>query len=151
LLNKSLARLSSGSRIVSPEDDAGGLAVSMRLDAQISRLDAVQNTVANAVSFSQTQDGFLSQVAKVLDRMSELAIMAQDPLKSATDRALYNQEYTSLAGHLAGISTKDFNGVSLFNGAPVNVVIDSEGNTFSMSVPNLTTSTLNTIATNSGI
>jgi len=151
LLNKSLARLSSGSKIVSPEDDAGGLAVSMRFDAQINRLGAVQDTVANAVSFSQTQDGFLAQVAKVLDRMSELAIQAQDPLKSPTDRALYGQEYASLQAHLANIATKDFNGVSLFNGLTINVPMDSEGNTFAMSTPNLATGTLNNIATNPGI
>ncbi|MFA6546134.1 MAG: flagellin, partial [Limisphaerales bacterium] len=62
LLAKSLARLSSGSKIVSPEDDAAGLAVSMRFDAQINRTSAAQSNVNNAVSFSQTQDGFLSKV-----------------------------------------------------------------------------------------
>src|SRR5215831_3356062 len=78
LLNKSLARLSSGSKIISPEDDAAGLAVSMRFDAQINRINAANNNVGNAVSFSQTQDGFLQKVNTALNRMSELAISAQD-------------------------------------------------------------------------
>src|ERR1043165_10300417 len=70
-LSKSLARLSSGSKIVSPEDDAAGLAVSMRFDAQINRISATMTNVTNAISFSQTQDGFMSKVSKALDRMSE--------------------------------------------------------------------------------
>jgi len=89
-LAKSLARLSSGSKIVSPEDDAGGLAVSTRFDAQINRISAASNNVSNAISFNQTQDGFLKKVTKALDRMSELAIMAQDVTKTDTDRGLYN-------------------------------------------------------------
>ena len=105
LLNKSLARLSSGSKIVSPEDDAGGLAVSMRFDAQINRLNAVQNNLANAVSFSQTQDGYMQTVSKALNRMSELAIMAQDTLKSPTDRALYYQEFSALGSFIVNVST----------------------------------------------
>src|SRR5215213_8315840 len=64
MLAKSLARLSSGSKIVSPEDDAAGLAVSMRFDAQINRINAAKNNVGNAISFSQTQDGFLKKVTK---------------------------------------------------------------------------------------
>ena len=74
-LSKSLARLSSGSKIVSPEDDAAGLAVSSRFDAQINRITATKNNIGNAISFSQTQDGFLKKVGKALDRMSELAVV----------------------------------------------------------------------------
>ena len=55
MLAKSLARLSSGSRIVSPEDDAAGLAQSIKFDAQINRNSAANSNVNNAISFSQTQ------------------------------------------------------------------------------------------------
>src|SRR6202007_3335549 len=78
MLSKSLARLSSGSKIVSPEDDSAGLAVSMRFDAQINRIDAASGNIGNATSYSQTQDGFLQKVGKALDRMSELSVLAQD-------------------------------------------------------------------------
>src|SRR6266496_3591629 len=88
MLAKSLARLSSGSKITSPEDDAAGLAVSMRFDAQINRIGAASANVGNAISFNQTQDGFLKKVAKALYRMSELAILAQDVTKTNTGRAL---------------------------------------------------------------
>ena len=62
MLSKSLARLSSGSKIVNAADDAAGLAVSMRLDAQIARISAAKSNIGNAVSFSQTQDGYLKKI-----------------------------------------------------------------------------------------
>lgn len=70
MLSKSLSRLSSGSKLTSPEDDVGGAAVSTRLDAQINRNGAAKNNVGNATSFAQTQDGFLQKVGKAFDRMS---------------------------------------------------------------------------------
>jgi flagellin len=133
MLAKSLARLSSGSKIVAPEDDAAGTAVSLRFDAQISRTAAANNNVGSAISFSQTQDGFLKKVGKALDRMSELSILSQDVTKSDSDRDLYNKEFTTLGSYIDNIATKEFNGVSLFGGNALDVTIDSEGNTFAMS------------------
>jgi flagellin len=150
LLARSLARLSSGSRIVSPEDDAAGLAVSLRFDAQINRTEATRNNVGNAVSYVQTQDGFLSKVQKALDRMSELAVLSQDLTKVDSDRTLYNAEFQTLASYINNVATKDFNGVSLFNGVSQNVTIDSEGTTFAMTSINLS-STSYTSATGAGI
>jgi flagellin len=132
MLSKSLARLSSGSKITSPEDDSAGLAVSMKLNAQISRVDAANSNVGNAISFNQTQDGYLQKVDGALNRMSELAVLAQDVTKSTGDRALYNQEFTTLASYIKDVGTKDFNGVSLFNGSSLQVTVDSDANKFSM-------------------
>jgi flagellin len=132
-LSKSLARLSSGSKIVSPEDDVAGQAVATRFIAQLSRIDAASSNIGNAISFSQTQDGFLDKVSKALNRMSELTILAQDATKSDTDRALYDAEFQTLSSYIEDLSTKDFNGVSLFDGTVLDVTIDSEGNTFGMS------------------
>lgn len=132
MLSKSLARLSSGSRIVNPADDAAGLAVSMRLDAQIARLTAAKSNVGNAISFTQTQDGYLKKIAKALDRMSELSILSQDVTKSDADRALYDAEFQQLYQYFTSAASKDFNGVSLFSTTGLNVTIDSEGGSFSM-------------------
>ncbi|NBV25216.1 MAG: flagellin [Proteobacteria bacterium] len=137
LLSQSLARLSSGSRIVNPADDAAGLAVASRLDAQVQRTDAARSNVGNAVSFTQTQDGYLQKVSKALDRMSELSILSQDVTKSNADRSLYNAEFTQLSAYITSTGTKDFNGVSLFDGSTLNVVVDSDGNTFGMPNANL--------------
>jgi len=149
-LSKSLARLSSGSKIISPEDDGAGMAVSMRFDAQINRVGAAKSNIANAISFNQTQDGFLKKVSKALDRMSELAVLAQDVTKTDGDRALYNQEYQTLGSYVNDLATKDFNGVSLFGGTAQNVTTDSDAKTFSMSGVNLG-STSYTDATNDSI
>ncbi len=140
-LSKSLARLSSGSKITSPADDSAGLAVSMNLVAQIGRNTAATNNVGNAISLNQTQDGYLQQVANALDRMSELAIQAQDVTKSNSDRGLYQQEFNTLANYIGNVGTKDFNGVSLFNGTNLDVTIDSDANTFTMKGVDLATST----------
>src|SRR5437870_979858 len=126
MLAKSLARLSSGSKIVSPEDDAAGLAVAMRFDAQTNRIQASNNNVGNAISFSQTQDGFLKKVSKALDRMSELSVLSQDVTKTDSDRSLYNAEYTTLGAYIDDVATKDFNGVALFDGTAQNVTTDSD-------------------------
>jgi len=75
-LQRSLNRLSSGSRINSSVDDAGGLAVSMRLSAAIRRTEATQANGTNAISLLQTQDGVLKSADKVLTRMAELVQMA---------------------------------------------------------------------------
>jgi len=131
-LSKSLARLSSGSRIINPADDAAGLAVSSRLDAQVGRIRAAQDNVSNAVSFTQTQDGYLKKIAKALDRMSELTILAQDITKSDADRTLYQSEFSQLSEYISNAATKDFNGVSLFSTNNLEVTLDSEGNTFTM-------------------
>ena len=143
MLAKSLSRLSSGSKIVSPEDDAAGLAVSQRFDAQINRTSAARNNISNAVSFNQTQDGFLQKVAKALDRMSELSVLSQDVTKTNSDRGLYDKEFAELKTYITNTATKDFNGVSLFTASALSVTTDGDtatgsANAFSMAGVNLT-------------
>jgi flagellin len=147
MLSQSLARLSSGSKITSPADDSAGLAVSTNLVAQEDRNTAASNNIANANSFNQTQDGYLSQVSSALDRMSELSIQAQDVTKSSTDLADYQQEFSTLAAYVADVATKDFNGVSLFSGTTLDVTKDSDGNTFSMAGISLSGTSLGNVST----
>jgi len=143
-LSQSLARLSSGSKITSPADDSAGLAVSMKLGAQLSRINAASNNVGNAISFSQTQDGYVQKVNDAFSRMSELSVLAQDVTKTTADRALYQQEFTALGSYINNVATKDFNGVSLFDGSTLAVTTDSEANTFSMVGINLANATYTT-------
>ncbi len=114
LLQKSLSRLSSGSRIANPADDAGGLAVSMKLQAAIKRTDDTSINVSNALSFLQTQAGSLKSASAVLDRISELATLAGDVTKAPTDIANYNTEFTNLKAELSKLTADQFNGISLF-------------------------------------
>jgi flagellin len=149
MLSQSLARLSSGSKIISPADDSAGLAVSMKLNAQIARIDAATNNVGNAISFNQTQDGYLQKVSDAFNRMSELAILSQDVTKSASDKALYNQEFQTLSTYIGDVATKEFNGVSLFDGTSLNVTTDSDAHTFTMAGVNLANVTYTTVAADS--
>jgi flagellin len=114
-LQKSLNRLSSGFRINSSADDAGGLAVSMKLSAAIRRTDATGANVGNALSFLQTQDGVLKNADKILNRMSELATLALDVTKTTGDLDLYQTEYTNLSDQLNAMTSEEFNGIGLFS------------------------------------
>ena len=145
LLTKSLSRLSSGSKIVNPADDAAGLAVGMRLDAQVMRIGAAMTNVANAVSFTQTQDAYLKKMGKALDRMSELSILSQDVTKGDDDRKLYDNEFKQLAAFAFNTAARDFNGVALFSATALEITIDSEGNTFTMDGIDLNTVTYQSV------
>lgn len=115
LLQRSFDRLASGKKLTSPVDDPGGLAVSMKLSAAVNRIQGAQNNVQNAISFLEVQDGMLDTVGKIIDRMSELkGLASQDPMKSDTDRASYNNEFKDLQSQLHSIAKQKFNGVSLF-------------------------------------
>ncbi len=132
MLNESLARLSSGSKLSSPADDPAGLAESISLTAQIGQTTAANGNVGNAVSFSQTQDGYLQQVGSALDQMSQLAVEAQDGTKTDAERADYQKEFSTLSAYITDTATKNFNGVSLFSAAALEVTTDGTGATFSM-------------------
>jgi flagellin len=138
MLAKSLARLSSGSKIVEPSDDAAGVAVSSRLDAQSQRMSAANSNVGNAISFIQTQDGYLTKIGSALNRMSELSVLAQDVTKTDADRVLYNSEFTTLAAYISEAAGKNFNGVPLFSGSSLSVTTDGDGSTFTMGGIDLT-------------
>jgi flagellin len=119
MLQRSLNRLSSGSKIVSPSDDAGGLAVSMKLSAAAKRSGAANANIGNVTSYLQTQDGVLKTTGKVLDRISELWTMYQDPTKNSSDLQNYDKEFTQLQNQLTSLAGEKFNGVSLFGSSGV--------------------------------
>ena len=142
MLQKSLNRLSSGQRIVSPADDAGGLAVSMKLTATAKRQGAVSTNLGNSVSFLQTQDGVLKVGGKVLDRISELKTLYNDPTKNSDDKANYDSEFVQLQAELTALSTEEFNGVSLFGTTSFDVpVTESGGSSVTLAARNLASST----------
>jgi flagellin len=124
-LQKSLNRLSSGSKIVNPSDDAGGLAVSMKLSAAAKRSAAANNNIGNVTSYLQTQDGVLQTTSKVLDRVSELWTMYQDPTKNSTDKANYDAEFTQLQAQLTSLAGEKFNGVALFGSTGSSSIVSS--------------------------
>ena len=130
-LQRSLNRLSSGSRINSSMDDAGGLAVSMKLSASIRRTEATQANVNNALAMLETQDGVLKTADKVVGRMSELVQLATDITKSSTDTALYQTEYESLQKQLVSMMGEQFNSIALFTTGDNSGTIDT-GSSYSV-------------------
>ena len=77
-LERSMARLASGTRINRPSDDAGGLAVSMKLKSAINRLSGAELNIQNGISFLEVQDGILESIGNIIDRMSELKGLSRD-------------------------------------------------------------------------
>ncbi|HWA88002.1 MAG TPA: flagellin [Opitutus sp.] len=127
MLQKSLNRLSSGSKIVNPADDAGGLAVSMKLSAAAKRQGAVAINLGNSVSYLQTQDGVLQVTGKILDRMGELKTLYNDPTKNSNDLANYDAEFNALQDQLTALTSEKFNGVSLFGSSDLSVAVSDDG------------------------
>ncbi len=113
-LQKSLARLSSGTRIVQPVDDAGGLAVAMKMESAIVRLDGAEKNVQNATSFLEVQDGVLQSAGKIVNRMIELKGLSDDVMKNASDIENYNREFKDLQMQIYDMGSLKFNGVSMF-------------------------------------
>ena len=117
-LQQSLSRLSSGKKITAPADDAGGLAVSMKLTSAIGRNKSVIANIQNALSYAEVQDGALQSAATIVNRMAELKSMSLDVIKSSADVANYNVEFKALQEQLHSIASESFNGVSLFGIGP---------------------------------
>jgi flagellin len=114
-LQKSLDRLSSGRRITEPADDAGGLAVSMKLEHTSKVLRGTSYNISNAVSLLQVQDGVLKSAADIVSRMGELKSLSMDVTKNDSDIDLYNAEFADLQNQLYDLSQTQFNGIDLFN------------------------------------
>jgi flagellin len=138
MLQKSLNRLSSGSKIVSPADDAGGLAVASKIAAAAKRSGAAATNISNAISFLQTQDGALKTAGKILDRLSELKTLSLDPTKNSSDKANYGTEYSALITELQQLSVQKFNGTNLYGSA--QVMTSEDGVTSSVTLTSRDTS-----------
>ena len=91
--------------------DSANFSMAAKIDAQVHRMDAALSNTGNAMSMLQTQDGTLRSVGKAMNRMGELAILAQDVTKSDSDRALYAEEFTQLKTMVSDSAGMKFNGL----------------------------------------
>jgi flagellin len=142
-LRKSLARLSSGKRIVNPADDAGGMAVAYKLNSALQRTEAVRQNIQNGISYLQVQDGALAVTGKILSRMAELRTMASDITKNSSDIENYSKEFVELQSQMHQIRQQKFNGLSLFavsgmatadfSGNPPQININTDGGVYTSS------------------
>jgi flagellin len=110
----SLEKLSSGSRINKAADDAAGLAISQKMQAQINGLDTASDNSQNAISLVQTAEGALSEEQSILQRMNELAVQASNGTNGTSDCAKLQDEVTQLSAALDNISSQTtFNGKAI--------------------------------------
>ena len=116
--SRSLAKLSSGSRIVRASDDAASLAVGTKLRADVNALKQAQVNASHGQSVLQVADGAAQQVSDILIRMKALATQAVSGSISDTERGYLDSEFTELAAQLDDIASQTkFNGVALLDGA----------------------------------
>jgi flagellin len=142
-----LNKLSSGSKIVNPADDPGGVAVVMKLTATADRQASLQNNIGDATSLLQTQDGALQVAGSILDRMSQLETLYQDPTKNSSDLANYDDEFSQLNSELTSLSSETFNGVSLFGSSTISLDVTDDLSTATA----VTISAANLSSTSAGI
>jgi flagellin len=115
---KSVEKLSSGLRINRAADDAAGLAISQRLDAQVNGLNQAQRNAQDGISLVQTAEGALNESQSILQRMRELVVQAGTATVSPTDRTAMQLEVTSLQNELDRIgNTTQYNGQNLLDGS----------------------------------
>jgi flagellin len=116
-LNTSLARLSSGMRITAAKDDAAGLAISERLNAQIRGLAQAERNASDGISLVQVAEGSMNEVGAILIRMRELAVQASTGTYGTEERGYLQNEFGQLMQEIDRIAAvTDFNGTPLLNG-----------------------------------
>ena len=115
--NQALERLSSGLRINSAKDDAAGLAISNRFEAQIRGLNQATRNANDGISLAQTAEGALGESSNILQRVRELAVQSANASNSSSDRQALQDEVNQLVSELDRIATTtNFNGQKLFDG-----------------------------------
>lgn len=147
-VQSSMKKLSSGQRILTPADDAAGLAISEKFRAQVRNVSMASQNIDNARGFLQTADGWMQSVHDILGRMSELAVEAADETKTADDIANLNAEFLNLAGEINDIVTSraTYNTSLIFDGTARIVQVGPDDlQTLTVSAIDLATDLANSI------
>ena len=117
-LATSIQRLSSGLRVNSAKDDAAGLAIAERMNAQVRGMNVAIRNANDGISLAQTAEGALGKIGDSLQRMRELAVQSANATNSSSDRANLDSEFAQLQSEISRvIGGTSFNGTSLFTGS----------------------------------
>ena len=142
-LATSMSRLSSGLRVNSAKDDAAGLAIAERQNAQIKGINVAIRNANDGISLAQTAEGALATITDALQRMRELAVQAQNGSNGTGDRANLDTEYQALSAEITRIAAQTkFNGVAVVGasaGAQVFQVGPNGGDTLTITTSTVTT------------
>jgi flagellin len=146
-----LQRLSSGLRINGAKDDAAGLAISNRIDAQVRGLNVGTRNAGDGVSLAQTAEGALNSVTSSLQRMRELALQSANGSNSDLERASLQEEVEQLKAEIATVTENtNFNGRKLLDGSFQNTSFQTGANvgeSIKVSISEVSEDTLGTAAT----
>ena len=124
-LNTSMQRLSSGLRVNSAKDDAAGLSIAERMNAQVRGMGVAIRNANDGISLSQTAEGALGKVADNLQRMRELAVQARNATNSNSDKDSLNKEFDQLGQEIWRIVN-----ATTFNGKPILADVSGVAQTF---------------------
>ena len=142
-LAMSMQRLSSGLRVNSAKDDAAGLAIADRMNAQIRGINVAIRNANDGISLAQTAEGALATVTDALQRMRELAVQAQNGSNGTSDRANLDTEYQALSAEITRIAAQTkFNGTAIIGasaGAQTFQVGANNGDTLTVTTTTVTT------------
>lgn len=117
-INKAFERIASGQRINSAQDDAAGVAISDRLNAQVRGVNQAIRNTNDGISMAQTADGALGETTGILQRMRELTVQSSNGIYNDSDRKAMNAEFSQLQSELDRIAgTTSFNGQKLLDGS----------------------------------
>src|SRR3546814_5065170 len=150
--SQAMERLSSGKRINSAKDDAAGLAIATRMDANVRGLNQAVRNANDGISLAQTAEGAMGNISNILVRMRELAVQAANGTLGDDDRAAIQTEVTALVEQIDDIAERTtFNGTDLLTGDattptdPVTISIQTgvnDGETVDISIKALTAEAL---------
>ncbi|MGR5131047.1 lateral flagellin LafA [Vibrio alfacsensis] len=118
LMNTAMERLSTGFRINSAADDAAGLQIANRLEAQTRGMSVAMRNAQDGISMMQTGEGAMDEMTNIVYRMKDLSLQASNDTTSATDKAALNEEFQALSAELNNIvDSTSFGGKSLLGSA----------------------------------
>jgi flagellin len=116
-LATAMQRLSSGLRVNSAKDDAAGLAIAERMNAQVRGMNVAVRNANDGISLAQTAEGALGKLSEMMQRMRELAVQSANATNGAGDRASLDAEYQQLSAEIGRtINTTQFNGLAILSG-----------------------------------
>jgi flagellin len=146
-LATSMQRLSSGLRVNSAKDDAAGLAIAERMNAQVRGMNVAIRNANDGISLSQTAEGALSKVGDALQRMRELAIQARNATNSSSDKDSLNKEFIQLQEEINRVvAGTTFNGKAILGADATTLTFQIGANTTSFDTIDVTTTDM-TVAT----
>jgi flagellin len=139
----SLERLSSGLRVNSSKDDAAGLAIADRMNAQIRGINVAVRNANDGISLAQTAEGALATMTDVFQRMRELSVQAQNGSNGTGDRANLDTEYQQLSAEITRIAAQTkFNGTAIVGagaGSKTFQIGPNNGDTLTVTTATVTT------------